>query len=392
MKKLIIVSLSVIFVALGSTYIYNSTELEKDGDRVIAFRFNDELHIVDRKLNDGPYMRIFDDTTLIVSYLCEGELLTSIHNATDEYEFTGECHDSQIVYNIPLDPPQVEPNEYDSVNKIFVFSDVHGRYNYTVELLQNNEIIDTETNWSFGDGFLVLDGDLFDRGRQVTELLWLIYKLEHQAKEAGGRVVYTLGNHDAMIMIGDLRNLHWKYTELTEKKLSMKYDQLFDGNSVLGRWLRTKHPAVRINNILFNHPGINPEIVRRGYSLDFLSQVIRKNLDTPYDSIKQDEFLTFMFRSEGPLWYRGYFHEMEKYPHATVEQVDSVLDYFNVDHVVIGHAVVDSITLLYYGRVIGINQDYEIRDEYEGLRWEDGRFEACDIEGNRRDIVITIDK
>lgn len=392
MRKIIIIFTVVIFVVVCLTYIYKNTEFEKIDNKIISFKFNDDLHIVDKKLSDGPYIRIFDDTTIVVSYLCDGELLTSIHNSTDFFEFKGECNDSQITYIIPIDSPAIEPNEFDSVSKIFAFSDVHGRYDYTVELLKNNGVIDSENNWSFGDGFLVLNGDLFDRGRQVTELLWFLYKLEQQAKASGGRVVYTLGNHDVMVMIGDLRYLHWKYTELTEKNLSMKYDRLFDKSSILGRWLRTKHVAVRINNILFNHPGINPEIVRRGYSLDFISQVIRDNLDTPYDSIKQDEFLTFMFRSEGPLWYRGYFQEMDEYPQATVEQVDSVLEYFDVDHIVIGHAVVDSITLLYNGRVIGINQDYEIRDEYEGLQWENGKFEVCDIEGNRRDIAINLDK
>jgi len=391
MKKLTIIILGVIIVVLGSIYIYKNTEFEKNGNKIIAFTFNDNLHIVDRKLNDGPYIRIFDDSTIIVSYLCEGELLTSIHNATDYFEFKGECQDSTFTYTIPINPPVVEPDEFDSVSKIFAFSDVHGRYDYTADLLLNNGIIDSGYNWNFGDGFLVLNGDLFDRGIQVTELLWLMYKLEQQAKVEGGRVVYTLGNHDVMIMIGDLRYLHWKYTELTEKKLSMKYNQLFDENSLLGRWLRTKHVAVRINNILFNHPGINPEIVRRGYELDFINQVIRDNLNTPFDSIKQDEFLTFMFRSEGPLWYRGYFQEMEEYPQATVEQVDSVLDYFNVDYIVVGHAVVDSITLLYNGRIIGINQDYEIRNEYEGLLWENGRFYACDIDGNRRSMVINLE-
>ncbi len=45
-------------------------------------------------------------------------------------------------------------------------------------------------------------GDMFDRGDQVTECLWLVYALEETAKAAGGYVHFILGNHELMNLQG----------------------------------------------------------------------------------------------------------------------------------------------------------------------------------------------
>ena len=70
------------------------------------------------------------------------------------------------------------------------------------------KVIDTDLTWSFGDGHLVIVGDVFDRGPNVTECLWLIYRLEQEASAAGGAVHFLLGNHELMVMRGDLRYLN----------------------------------------------------------------------------------------------------------------------------------------------------------------------------------------
>jgi len=57
-----------------------------------------------------------------------------------------------------------------------------------VHLLQVNGVIDHALNWSYSSGHLVLIGDMVDRGNNVVPLLWLIYKLEGEAKLAGGDV------------------------------------------------------------------------------------------------------------------------------------------------------------------------------------------------------------
>ena len=56
-------------------------------------------------------------------------------------------------------------------------------------------------------------GDVFDRGPNHLEILWLLYQLEAEAARAGGGVHLVLGNHEAMVLNGDLRYLNAKYAD-----------------------------------------------------------------------------------------------------------------------------------------------------------------------------------
>jgi len=123
-------------------------------------------------LNDGPYIFI-ESNKLIQKKIINGEILSK--------ELKSDAYDTIFV-----------PDEhvYKDVQKIAVISDVHGQYDLAIELLKNNRIIDENLDWNFDQGHLVLLGDVFDRGDKVNELLWLIYKLEQQARKVGGRVHY----------------------------------------------------------------------------------------------------------------------------------------------------------------------------------------------------------
>ncbi len=86
-------------------------------------------------------------------------------------------------------------------------ADTHGEYAIAVELLKKQKVIDANLKWSFGKGRLAVLGDVFDRGPNQTEILWLLYSLEAQAKAAGGAVYVMLGNHESMALGGDERYL-----------------------------------------------------------------------------------------------------------------------------------------------------------------------------------------
>ena len=80
---------------------------------------------------------------------------------------------------------------------------IEGNYYSFVNLLIGNKITDNNLNWIYGTGQLVLNGDMVDRGEYVTQVLWLIYKLEQEASAAGGHVHFILGNHEAMNLEGN---------------------------------------------------------------------------------------------------------------------------------------------------------------------------------------------
>ena len=85
---------------------------------------------------------------------------------------------------------------YFYVDSVYVVGDVHGRYDQLSRLLEQSGIVDKDHNWTAGKAHLVFLGDLFDRGDDVTKVLWFIYQLEKKAAEKG--------NGNAQIGLGTL--------------------------------------------------------------------------------------------------------------------------------------------------------------------------------------------
>lgn len=89
--------------------------------------------------------------------------------------------------------------------RVVAFGDVHGAYDDWVALLRELGVVDAQLNWSGGKTHLVSLGDLIDRGPGSREVVELLMKLDQQAERAGGAVHIVLGNHEVMVMTGDLR-------------------------------------------------------------------------------------------------------------------------------------------------------------------------------------------
>lgn len=332
-------------------------------------------------LNDGPHLFWDNESDYHIIYANHGQELRLDGSINDSAYFNGAGYDKNNRYEIGFEPPLKA--QYDSIPKFFVLSDTHGEFDYTVELLKAQKIIDEKNNWSFGDGHLVINGDLTDRGRHVTELLWLVYQLEQHAQKAGGMVHFLLGNHEIMVMQKDLRYINEDYAKICSL-LTIDYDQFYSDQTELGRWLRSKNCVMKLNDILFVHGGLKPDLIEKGYSLQQLNEIVKTSLNLSRDSVKAVDSLKYIYGSLGPFWYRGYHYESDKYPHATKAQIEALLDFYKVKKIVVGHTVVDSVTALYDGLVLAVNQDYEVKEEYEGLFWEDGKFYAADIGGAKR--------
>jgi hypothetical protein len=125
-------------------------------------------------LNDGPYIFI-ESNGFIQKSIVNGKVTTE------------KLHPS--AYDTIFKP---QAARFSTDETIVVLSDIHGQFDLAVEILKNNNIIDGHLNWSYGKGHFVIVGDIFDRGPKVNEMLWLIYKLEQQAKDKGGYVHFLL--------------------------------------------------------------------------------------------------------------------------------------------------------------------------------------------------------
>jgi len=263
--------------------------------------------------------------------------------------------------------PSAAPDEIDVSARVplFVMADTHGEFEIAVQLLQRQRVIDERLRWSFGKGRLAILGDVFDRGPNQTELLWLIYKLEAEAARAGGGVHLAIGNHEAMVLTGDDRYLNPKYVQVASILRASNYAQLWGEQSLLGQWLRAKAAVFRLGPYLCLHGGISRELVDRRLTLAEINKVVRNSLHEPHEP---SDFTEIVMGRAGPLWYRGYFEREARAGGFTVAEsgdVDLILDTFKVRAVLVGHTTVPAVTPLYEGRVIAV-QVYPHRDKDTG--------------------------
>lgn len=263
--------------------------------------------------------------------------------------------------------------------KLLVLSDIEGEFEPFRNLLMANKIVDEKYNWTFGNGALVIDGDLFDRGKQVCQFLWLLYKLEDEAAEKGGSVHVILGNHDIMNLSGDFRYVQPFYLN-DAKLLGVGYESFYGANTELGQWLRSKNIIEKIGDLLFIHGGIAPEINRLHLSVAQINEAARPYYDRPKE-INGDTTKLLFSGTTSPFWYRGYFMK----PNAVIAQVDSTLKLYGVSKIIVGHDIIDHVASFYGGKVIGVDVD-EHNGKHEGLLIENDKYYRVDVNGNKTQL------
>ncbi|MFT4927041.1 MAG: hypothetical protein ACI8WB_003141, partial [Phenylobacterium sp.] len=241
-----------------------------------------------------------------------------------------------------------------------------------------NKIINSKGRWAFADGHFVITGDVFDRGDKVTEILWFLHRLEQEAQHAGGKLHLLLGNHEVMILNGDLRYLHPKYVK-TAQLLNQPFEQLVAKNTIIGNWLRSKSVLVKVNDALYAHGGFHPSLAKQKRSLEQINQVFKRNLVKTELSQPRQGWGKYLHKSNGPIWYRGYFRGAgrgaskgrEQDNGATSAEIDLLLGHFGVNHLIVGHTSQNAIETRYQGRVIAIDSSIK-NGEYGEILFIDG--------------------
>lgn len=356
------------------------------------------VHYADNPLaqnwdNEGPYVFLTDDGDLSVQYIgvdaAGGFFAEESTRPIDSPKTLASYY--------PLDSTSFEfeietefetpASVYDDGNPILAVSDIEGNYGALRDFLIDAGVIDTNLDWTFGAGHLVLVGDLVDRGYFVTQALWLVYKLEQDARRHGGRVHYIIGNHELKMMHGDYGATDPKYAEVAALLGKDQLD-LYGSSSLLGRWLASKNAVERINGILFVHGGLHPDLADRGLDLEAINRTIRRSY---YEAVSQEpgpEIDPLISRDTGPCWYRGYFRD-----DLSQEQIDRVLDGFGAEAVVVGHTLQSRVNRRHGGRVVAIdvmhpNDDHKLWPEghSEGLLIEDGVYYRVREGGTKESI------
>lgn len=323
---------------------------------------------------DGPYV-LYQDDTVFVKYIFNDHGRKFVKQ--DNLMFSQK---NAIVLDVLTDEPgkmfkvklktslEQEDSDFKNPEKMFIVSDIEANFGAFRKLLLANNVIDSDYNWTFGKGHLVLTGDFVDRGERQNEVLWLIYSLEDKAKAAGGYVHFILGNHEIMNLNGDHRYLHKKYVEHSAL-LNEHFMSLYGDQSEIGRWLRTKNVVEKIGNILFCHAGISAPVNKMDLSTTKINKKVRPYYaDTLY--LYDSPETNVLYSDQGPFWYRGYYTGPEK---ATQQQIDKTLSLYKVKHIATGHTVIaDTISILHGGKVINTDVHHAA-----------GKTEALLIEGKK---------
>jgi hypothetical protein len=280
-----------------------------------------------------------------------------------------------------------------TTERVVAVGDIHGAFDNFVAILRAAELIEGRDRWSGRRAVLVQTGDILDRGADSRRVVDLLQKLERDAQQAGGRVVSLLGNHEVMRIRDDFRYLSpgeidafkerdseayresvltisneraaqrakaegrehdpVAYREQFLKELPVgmiEMRQAFGAQGDYGKWVRQRATVARINDVVFVHGGISPEVAPLRCA--GINAAVRTEMaSVPATAEQLKSFISL--GETGPLWYRGLAAEPEETLSATLPMI---LEQMQARAIVIGHTTVPGkITARLGGRVIRID-------------------------------------
>jgi hypothetical protein len=166
---------------------------------------------------------------------------------------------------------------------IFALGDVHGDYKRLVKVLAAAGVIDdspdspADVKWKAGDAVLVCTGDLIDKHDQSLKVIAFFQALSKAAGQDGGRVVVTMGNHEAEFLgsPGGGRKAKVFLKELKDAGITHEQIAACKDKLGLGAFFQTLPVAVCVNDWFFCHGGNTKGLSRRE-----LADGLRKGIET----------------------------------------------------------------------------------------------------------------
>jgi hypothetical protein len=225
--------------------------------------------------------------------------------------------------------------------RIVAVGDLHGDHAAWLAIARAAGVIDPRGRWSGGRTVLVQTGDIVDRGPDSRRIIDMLMRLGREAARAGGRVIVLSGNHEAMMVTGDLRyvdpgeyaafvtrdserlrDLLWERQRSAfaaqigaeARKLSnqaireqwnrqtplglVEHQLAWSPTGPYGRWAAANPVIVKLGDTLVVHGGLSGEYGR--FPLDELNRRAAAELRA-----RAESETALINDPLGPLWYRG---------------------------------------------------------------------------------------
>lgn len=270
--------------------------------------------------------------------------------------------------------------------RIVAIGDLHGDYDAWRAIARASRLVDARGRWVGGNAILVQLGDVVDRGPDSLKIIRDLQLLQRQAPKARGRVIALIGNHEAMMMTGDLRYAHpGEFAAFVTKDSKARREQLYDANRAaieagfrlrtpsmsaeaikaewikgvplgmiehqaawrpegeLGKWAAANPAVVKLGDTLFVHGGLSSAFAN--LTVEEINRKVAAALKA------QDQAPTSIINHpQGPLWYRGLIGRGDgdeatlapvpagaAAPLTIEQEIDLVLNNYRVKRIVVGH-------------------------------------------------------
>ena len=244
-----------------------------------------------------------------------------------------------IAVAIALLPASARPQS--APQRLIAIGDLHGDHDAWRAIAQAAGLMDTKGKWSGGNATLVQLGDIVDRGPDSLKIIRDLQELQREAPKQGGKVYVLLGNHESMMMIGDLRYVHpGEYAAFVTRDSKGRRDRVFEVNraaieagyrartpgmsaaAIKDSWLK-EWPLGKIEYQLAWRPDgelgrwalANPAVLKLGDTLFVHGGISATYANVPINEINrqvaaaltaQEQAPTAIIsHPQGPLWYRG---------------------------------------------------------------------------------------
>ena len=146
---------------------------------------------------------------------------------------------------------------------LYAMGDAHGDVEVMARLLAGTGIIrgiparPDAVQWAAGKSVLVITGDFIDRYDHSMEVIAMLRALQSRAAEAGGRVVITMGNHEAEFLAGGGENKKAEQFGQELHAAGLSPTDVASGRDAagIGLFLRNLPMAARVGDWFFCHAG-----------------------------------------------------------------------------------------------------------------------------------------
>ena len=150
-------------------------------------------------------------------------------------------------------------------------------------LIAPNPATPEAVRWTGGNGVLVCTGDMIDKYNQGLRVIALLRALEPLATQAGGRLIITMGNHEAEFLAdsgGDKKGAEFE-TELEAAGISPGEVAAGKDSGGIGAWLRNLPVAAKVGDWFFCHAGNTGGLSTAQLESQIETQVKEHGFDCP---------------------------------------------------------------------------------------------------------------